>query len=161
MPDIEGKDSLIYIKVAGLFRPIGCLTSNSFSETTETIDTTTRQNGGWKTAFPTLQSYSISLSGMAKLVRDGFLLSYHQLRELKRSRTIFEWQIKTAGMPDESGRGFITEISNEAPAEDYITFSVTIQGFGKPDYVAAERFVLANEAGQPIEFNKKQYLEVK
>ena len=61
----NGNLKLLYLYVGGEYFPIGCLTSNSFSETSDMLDTTTRQNAnGWKTSIPTNQSYNISFSGI-------------------------------------------------------------------------------------------------
>ncbi len=63
MEFINGEIRILYIKQSGDFYPIGCLTSNSFSEDFETIGTTTRDNDGWATSRPTKQSYTISFDG--------------------------------------------------------------------------------------------------
>ena len=46
---IEGDIRILYIYDKTAYSPIGCLTENSFSESVEMLDTTTRDNGGWKT----------------------------------------------------------------------------------------------------------------
>jgi hypothetical protein len=46
------------------FLPIGCLTANSMEESSEFIDTTTRDNEGWTTSRPVMQSYNLSFSSL-------------------------------------------------------------------------------------------------
>jgi hypothetical protein len=55
---------LLFIKVNGVFLPIGCLTANSMEESSEFIDTTTRDNEGWTTSRPVMQSYNLSFSSL-------------------------------------------------------------------------------------------------
>ena len=64
MENYKGEDRILYIKIDNLFVPIGCLTENSFSESVDTIDTTTRENMGWTSSRPVMQSYSISFNGI-------------------------------------------------------------------------------------------------
>ena len=53
-----GEDRILYIKVEGVYLPIGCLTADSIEESSEFIDTTTRDNGGWSTSRPVVQYYN-------------------------------------------------------------------------------------------------------
>jgi len=55
-----GEDRILYFKINGEYMPVGCLIGNSFEESAETIDTTTRDNQGWTTGVPLIQSYSFS-----------------------------------------------------------------------------------------------------
>ena len=63
---INGTYSVFYIKWQGNFLPIGCLTSDTFDEEIEMLDTTTVDNKGWKTSIPTKQNYNISFDGLIK-----------------------------------------------------------------------------------------------
>ena len=60
----NGGYRILYIDSGAGYLPVGCLTSHSFSEESETLNTTTRDNGGWSTEVPTNQSYSISFDGL-------------------------------------------------------------------------------------------------
>lgn len=68
---IKGEELILEIKSQSDadFRLVTCLTAAPFSESSETIPTTTRDNSGWKTQLATNQSYTIELSGI--MVRDG------------------------------------------------------------------------------------------
>ena len=72
----NGAYKVLYIKVGEVYFPIGCLTSNSFSEEVAMLGTTTRDNSdGWKTSIPTLQSYNISFDGIiSRQFRSRYLL---------------------------------------------------------------------------------------
>lgn len=134
---IKGKESLFYIKKNDEWFPVGCLTSSPFSEDVEMLGTTTRENEGWKTSLPTNQSYSINLSGL--MVQDDHdsgnqVLSYRELRSMKRNRQLVEWQRKTLdGYYIDSGKAYITNISDSDEADGFITFQATLQGYGKPE----------------------------
>lgn len=131
----NGVYKLIYIYINGAYVPIGCLTSNSFSETAETLETTTRQNAeGWRTSIPTMQSYTISLSGLVTgNDRGETILTYRDLQTLKRNKTKFSWKIATNDPTKaDFGSGYITSLSNNAEIDSFIDFSAEIQGYGKP-----------------------------
>lgn len=133
---IKGKESLFYIKKNDEYFPVGCLTSSPFSEDVEMLGTTTRENDGWKTALPTNQSYSINLSGL--MVQDdedsgNEVLSYRQLRIMKRNRELIEWRRVTLdGYYIDSGKAYIINISDSDEADGFITFQATLQGYGMP-----------------------------
>ena len=131
----NGVYKIISIYINGAYVPIGCLTSNSFSESSEMLDTTTRQNSnGWKTSIPTMQTYSISFNGL--VIEDsleGTRLTYRDLETLKREKTKFSWRINTQNpLKNDYGYGYINNLSNNAEIDSYVDFSAEIQGYGEP-----------------------------
>ena len=111
----KGEDRVLYIKINNEYLPIGCLTGDSFSESSEMLDTTTRDNAGWKTSTPTLQSYNISFDGLvintSDLGGDQTKISYDRLTLLKRNKTLIEWKSQdTLGVFVSVGKGYITEL---------------------------------------------------
>lgn len=162
---IKGEESLFYIKKGQEWVPLACLTSNNFSESAETIDTTTRENRGWKTVLPTMQSYTIAIEGF--MVKDDVdsgnsVLSYRELRTLKRDRVKIEWQIKTLeGWYVDSGFGYILDISDSNSVESMIGFSATIQGFGKPLESTDKQYVLGVDPSTMIVDNNNNLIETK
>jgi len=129
----NGVYKLLYIYVDNEYFPIGCLTSNSFSEQSDMLETTTRQNaGGWKTSIPTNQSYSISFSGLITTSENGNNLSYRDIQALKRNKTQFYWKTNSevSGYFD-FGRGYITNLSSNAEIDSFIDFSAEIIGYGE------------------------------
>ena len=136
MENYKGEDRILYIKIDDLFVPIGCLTENSFSESVDTIDTTTRENMGWTSSRPVMQSYSISFSGIQILTTtddgDDTKASYDRLKSLKRDRILLDWQIKGTNFPIlDYGKCFITDLSEATPVNELITFSGTLTGYGE------------------------------
>lgn len=135
---INGENRILYIKWEGQYLPIGCLTGDSFNETVEMLNTTTRDNAGWATSTPTTQSYNLSFEGLVINTNftqgDSSKVSYDRLRELKRNRTLIEWKFKDINnIFVDTGKGYITELSDSSSIEDFITFNASIVGYGQPN----------------------------
>jgi len=130
----KGEEQILYLVVDSIDCPIACLTSNSFSESVEMLDTTTRENAGWKTSKPTNQEYSISFEGLQIITDETTPTRYSldTLKVLKRARTKIEWKIATGSVFTDTGFGYITELSESAPVGELLSFSGTITGFGEP-----------------------------
>ena len=141
----KGEDRVLYIKINNEYLPIGCLTGDSFSESSEMLDTTTRDNAGWKTSVPTLQSYNISFDGLVintlDLGGDQTKISYDRLTLLKRNKTLIEWKSQDAlGVFVSVGKGYITELSDSSEIDGFISFNASIIGYGKPGDVTDNYF---------------------
>ena len=129
---INGEIRILYIKVVDDYLPIGCLTSNSFSEGVETIEGTSKAiTGGWTSTRLTNQSYNISFDGLV-LNTDivAGKVTYNDLRVLKRGRTLIEWKIDDGVLEAEIGSGYITNLSDSASIDEFVSFSGSIVGFG-------------------------------
>ena len=152
---IKGTDRIVYIKWEDEFLPIGCLTSDSFDEDVEMLPTTTRDNNGWRTDVPTNQGYSISIDGL--LINTNFnggdfsKVSYDRLRVLKRSRTLIDWKIQDTDLVFvDSGKGYITNLSDSASIDEFITFNATILGYGEPNSTSEQVFTITDGQGNNI-----------
>lgn len=132
----KGQDRILFIKVLGNYLPIACLQDNPFSETSEFIDTTTRDNGGWSTSRPNMQSYSISFNGLqvnSSVAGGSFtVVSYDKLKQLKRSRSLLEWKIEGNFPVVDYGKAYIQELSEVSPVDEFLAFSGSLVGFGIP-----------------------------
>lgn len=150
----KGQDRILYIKVLGNYLPIACLQDNPFSETSEFIDTTTRDNKGWSTSRPNMQSYTISFSGLQVVtsVSGGnfSVVSYDKLKQLKRSKTLLEWKIEGETFPIiDYGKCYIQELSEATPVDEFLTFSGSLVGFGIPLTTTKGTDVI--NSGNPLE----------
>jgi hypothetical protein len=129
----RGEQQLFYITIDGTDYPVGCVTSNSIQETSDTIETTTRDNEGWKTSRPTNQSYTISVEGLQIRSNSAPVtkFSYDYLIDLKRSRTVFQWKtnVPNSGL-SQTGFAYIDSISEAASVGEYLTFTANLQGYG-------------------------------
>jgi hypothetical protein len=153
---IDGTYSILYIKWGDEFLPIGCLTSDSFSEDIEMLDSTTRDNAGWRTSTPTNQSYNISFDGIVKNTNfnggDFTKISLDRLRVLKRSRTLIEWKTQDNNLTFvDSGFGHITSLSKEASSDEFISFSANIEGYGAPYSIGGLGYTLGDGNGNTIQ----------
>lgn len=149
MENYLGDDRILYIKINGSWMPIGCLTSNSFSESAEMMDTTTRDNQGWTTSRPVMQSYSISFEGIqinTTMAGGTFTVaSYDRLKLLKRDKILLDWKTQGNVYPIvDYGKAYINEISDASTVGELISFSGNLTGFGKPLVTTRETVVLNN-----------------
>lgn len=143
----DGQDRIIYIKILGNWLPIGCLTGNSFSESSEMLATNTRDNSGWMTSRPTNQSFSIAFDGLqvnTTVAGGSFnIASYDKLKLLKRSKQLLDWKIVGALFPVvDYGKGYINEISEASNVGEFLSFSGNITGYGEPKTTTKGEFVL-------------------
>lgn len=138
---LQGDYDLLYLLIDAEYIPIGCLETHSFSESSDTIDTTTIDNAGWKTSIPTNQSYSITFDGLSVISNEATITkySYDLLVALKRNRTLISWKEiydREGKYREQTGQGYIIEISEQSPAGELIGFSATIEGYGAPVLVS-------------------------
>jgi len=156
----RGSERILYILVNEVYIPVGCLTSNPLSESSETIQTTTRQNNGWSTSLPTKQSYSINFEGIQILTAgddgDATKLSYDKLKLIKRNRERVQWKIQDSDLKFiDVGYGHITEINEANEAGGVLTFSGKIVSFGMPTAASTPGLYLF-ENGEPFLFENTE-----
>lgn len=149
---LSGNDSIFFIKWAGDWVPVGCLTANSMSEETELLPTTTQQTSGWRTFRANLQSYTLDFTGLQVFTIDApvTLLSYDRLQIIKRNRTLIEWREERGNDLVQEGRGIIVSLSGENPVNADGAFSGTIQGYGSPK-LFLEDVLLSDGLGNGVE----------
>lgn len=145
----SGSDRILYIKLNGYWLPVACLTSNSIAESAEMLATTTRDNDGWATSRPTMQSYSIGFDGLqinTTVAKGNFsVASYDRLKLLKRSKTLIDWKIQGTTFPIvDYGKGYISELSEASAVEEFLSFTGTITGYGLPKITTLGETILNN-----------------
>lgn len=134
---INSTYSILYLDFGNGFLPIGCLTQTSFTENVETLETTTKENNGWKTNVLTSQGFSLSFSGLSinTLYNGGDFTkySYDVLKTLKRNRALVDYQIKNLNTGNiESGKCQITDLSGNYNLDEFESFEGTLLGYGQP-----------------------------
>jgi len=137
MEFINGNDRILFLKLNGIWSPIGCLTDNSFDESSEFIDTTTRDNQGWTTSRPMMQSYSVGFNGLqlnTTMPGGNFnVISYDKLKTLKRDKRLLDWKIQGSLYPVvDYGQAYIADLSETNVIDEFLSFSGSLTGFGKP-----------------------------
>lgn len=153
----NGQDRILYIKINGVYLPIGCLTENSFEESSEFLETTTQENNGWLTSRPVKQQYSVSFSGIqvnSTIAGGTFTVaSYDKLKEFKRGRILLEWKIEGTLYPVvDYGKGYIGTISESNVIDEFMTFTGSITGFGTP-LMASKALVVLNNGDPTVIVN--------
>jgi hypothetical protein len=135
MSDFQKADEdILYILVNEEYYPIACLVSNGFEESSNEIETTTRDNHGWETSRPTNQKYSISFEGIETVQEEiTGKVTYKDLQDLKKSKTLVSYRIGESTGKRTVGQGYIINLSKDSPASDLVTFSGTLRGFGEYD----------------------------
>ena len=152
-----GTYKLLEILKNGVWLPIGCLTSNSFQEETETIQSNGSGNkDGWVSSRATNQSYNISFSGL--LLDEPFLdtnVTYYNLITYKRSKILVDWRVIDENDKVEYGKGYINELSNTASVDEFISFDGSIIGFGSIEIDELGRLLLEDGNYLLLETNEK------
>jgi hypothetical protein len=149
MEFIKGEDRIVYLKLNGAWLPVGCLTGNTLSESSEMLPTTTRDNDGWATSRPTMQNYSIGFEGLqvnSTVAMGNFnLASYDRLKLLKRNKTLLDWKIQGVIFPIvDYGKCYINEISEASTVGEFLSFSGSLVGFGIPKVTTLGETILNN-----------------
>jgi len=134
MEFINGTEQIFYILKEAVWTPVGCLTSDSFSESVEMLGTTTRDNpNGWTTSIPTNQSYNIDLTGLVnkEYVSDS-IITYYDLVVNKRYKQLVSWRADDGLGSYDYGQGYITSIGKANNVDEFVSFDCSIVGFGEP-----------------------------
>ncbi len=147
MAFINGQDRILQIKLEGEWVPIGCLTDNSFQESSDMLGTTTRDNiNGWQSSVPTNQRYSVSFSGLVGLEYSSTtVVTYYQLQIFKRFKDLIDWRVDDGLGNFDSGQGYITGISNQNSIDEFVSFDGNIEGFGIVSNEEIARLLLETE----------------
>ncbi len=161
MSFIVGTFRILYIKQDDEWLPVGCLTSNSFTESSTMLGTTTRDNvDGWQSSIPTSQNYSIPFDG---ILTDEFdsdtVITYYALQLLKRNRTLIEWRIESVEGEYEDGQGYISDLGNVNSVDEFVSFSGIITGFGFTEAVEEGFKLLEDGNFKLLESGGKKILE--
>lgn len=151
----NGTYRIFYIEWEGEYLPVGCLTSDSFSESVEMKPTTTRDNNGWSTSVPTNQSYNMSIDGLIINTQytngDFSKISYDRLRILKRNRTLINWKTSDVDLTFiDSGKAYITSLSDTANIDEFISFNASFEGYGEPKSV--DGYLVTNSLQQELQY---------
>ena len=123
----KADNKILYLYISPDWVPIGCATEHSFSDRVDLIDVLIDE---WAASVPANQGYDISFTGI-QVESDTTIRSYDELKLIKRAKTLIQWKIEDTITADQvTGYGFITSISESAPAGDLLTFDGSILGFG-------------------------------
>lgn len=134
---IKGSNVILFIHDGSSYLPIGCLTSNSTSESVETNTGTVTKCD--LNPAPVLGAYSYTKNFEAEAIEDvNTKLSVEAAQDLMRTKvaakeSVFWKEVITyadASTNETFGEAFLTELSMDAPADGMVTFSGTLSGIG-------------------------------
>lgn len=94
----------------------------------ETIETTNKTTGGWKTFLPGLKEWSVDGDGVYIVDGEGYALLEKAYNE--DEPIIVELGEAGAGELGFTGQAILTEFPIECPYDDSVTYSITLQGTG-------------------------------
>jgi TP901-1 family phage major tail protein len=126
-----GKDYLLYINTGTVAVPvwtlIGGQRSSSLGRTADSIDTSHKTSGGWKSALAGLRGWSIDLDGLVLLNDLGIDALETAFSQGKQVNIKFEYPDKRY----QTGWASITDFSMETPHDGEASLSGTLEGNGE------------------------------
>lgn len=134
---VNGEDRILFLKIDGNYMPIGCLTGNNLDKSAELLDTTTRDNKGWKTSRPVMKDYVISFSGLqvnSTMAGGSFnVASYDKLDKLFNISALLDWKIQGTIFPVVNyGKCYISSLGEVNNVGEFMSFSGVLTGYGEP-----------------------------
>lgn len=126
----KGFDILLKVKKSsGSAEILGGQRNATLNRSKETIDTTNKTTGGWKTFLPGLKEWSVDADGVY-VVSDR---AYGILEEAYNNDIPITVELGEAGSGDIgfTGEAIITDFPVECPYDDTCTYTVTLQGTGE------------------------------
>ena len=132
--NINGTDYILEISEdnGASYDVVAHLTGTSVEATTETRETTTKDSGGWSEKRGALRSWSLSADGLIQFNAENDKAKWQDLYDLMKDREIIDIRLTNSNSGDYqlSGKAIITSLNFDAPMEDNITFSVSMEGTG-------------------------------
>lgn len=130
---IAGNAVILSIYDTDAYEPIGCLTSNSLSESRDVNETATKCDPG--NIIRTAGTYSYELSGDGRYIDetvDTGRQSHNKLAGYMRAGTVLTWRLTTGiTTPTEQyGTGILTSLELTGETNADAEFSFTIAGIG-------------------------------
>jgi len=124
----RGLDMLLYTNSGTPEAPIWSAISGqkncTLNRSADSIETTSKDTGGFKTFTTSLKEWSIDLDGM--LIFDD--ASYRILEDAYNDNTVLHVQLKSSAGDLYSGDVIITDFPLEFPFDDMATYSCSLSG---------------------------------
>lgn len=125
-----GKDYLLYVNTGSAELPtwtlIGGQRGSNLGRTADSIDTSHKTSGGWKSSKAGLRGWSIDLDGLVLLQDDGCEALEVAFEESKEVNVKFEYPDKRY----RTGWAAITDLSIDTPHDGEASLSGTLEGNG-------------------------------
>jgi len=139
--------------------PIGCLLSNSLSESISFIKTCKSTPEMGQKQLGQLHSYSVNFEAVYAV--DSTIISWADLNALGRSRNIMAWSMVNLDTDEgDAGEGFLENLEITGVSADFIKFAGTITGYGPIVDSGAKYFVWAQSPGNYVDNGNNEYVFV-
>jgi len=136
MATIKGELGLLYIHDGSIYRPIACLTSNSFNPAVSVIESMTKCNPGVVIKQAGMFSYTIDAEGeyidTTSVGGEDTKASHDYLFGIMVAKTAITWKLDS-GVTDAVyyGSAIITDLPlTQGAGDELSTFSITLEGSG-------------------------------
>jgi len=126
MAIMRGVDVLVQVDVAGTPTTIAGQRNATLSLSSDTIDTTAKDTGDWRTFLAGLKGWTLSCDG---LYVDGDA-ALDELQSNFESGTAVSITMSKSGEWTATGNAVITSLDYDASLEDVMTVSAEFQGTG-------------------------------
>ena len=122
----NGTNLLLYVDGTA----IAHATSHTLNVNAEMIDATTKSSAGWKDILPGLRDWSIDCEGMVAYdATEGWSESFADLGN--RTQVTLRFSTEVSGDTYWTGTAYVTSMSQSAPLEDVVTYSMSFAGDGE------------------------------
>jgi len=123
---INGKDMLLYLGGTAISHSETC----SLNFTQGEVPVTTKDSANWEEILPGVRSWTMDCNGMVALDATYGLDEFYALMNSQASATL---KFATDDAADRfwSGTAYITGVTEEAPNETGVSFSISFKGTGK------------------------------
>lgn len=109
--------------------PVGCLLSNSLSESISFIKTCKSTEEMGQKQLGQLHSYSVNFEAVYAV--DQAIIGWNDIKDLGRSRKIMDWSmLNTDTNEGDAGEGFLESLEISGTSEDFVKFTGVITGYG-------------------------------
>jgi len=139
--------------------PVGCLLTNSLSETISFIKTCKSTKEMGQKQLGQLHSYSVSFEAVYAI--DLSIIGWDDLKALGRSRTLMNWSMINLDTNEgDAGEGFLENLEITGTSEDFIKFAGTITGYGEIVDADVVYYVWASDSGVYVDNGDDEYVFV-
>lgn len=133
----KGIDFLLKVNtgtdVTPVWTTVGGQRGATLNRSSDTIETTSKDSDGYKSYEPSFKDWTIDADGLVVTDDTGWLA----LETAFEAGEKIKVQFVTASGDDYTGDVIITDFPVEAPYDDVSTYSVSLQGSGKPTKTTA------------------------
>ena len=136
---VRGEDMMLYVKDGANYVPIAYATSNSISYSLDTVDTSSKMSGNWKSSMPGQIGWTASSEALISNTTGHMSFARLEALMIARNPILVKFGNVTAASaeftldatkPSRSGSAIITALELSSEKGGICTSSITLQGNG-------------------------------